>query len=138
MIRSPAFLRRMTCLAFAATLLLAFAPAVSRVLAERDATPVRTLVELCTSAGLQLVEVIQAFAGPAAQGHADAPAAPHHAAGEAACDYCALAASLPLLLLFLCALAPILVHAQRLPSTPRLRVLANLRGLGSQGPPILL
>lgn len=138
MIRSTAFLQRMTRLAFVAALLLALAPAVSRVLAERDAAPVRALVELCTGAGLQFVEVVQSFAGHAAHGHGDAPAAPHHAAGEQACDYCALAASLPLLLLFLCALAPILSRAEPLPPTVRLRALANLRGLGGQGPPRLL
>jgi hypothetical protein len=128
----------MARLALLAALLVAFAPAVSRVLAGRGAVPAQ-LAELCTTAGLQWVDVAKVFAGRAAHGGENAPAAPHHGAGEGVCGYCALAASLslPLLLHHTLAPAPVGASASWSPA-PRLKSVANLRGLGGQGPPILL
>ena len=129
----------MTRLALLAALLVAFAPAVSRLLAGHGALPASQLTELCTSAGLQLADVGKLFAGHATQGHEVPPAAPHHGEDGNACDYCTLAATLSLPLLAPHAVAPQLVAASEplLPS-PRLKAIANLRGLGGQGPPILL
>jgi hypothetical protein len=55
------------------------------------------------------------------------------------CDYCPLAASLPMVLQALVYLLPVLHrHVPPLRVAPRQRVVHNLRGLGSRGPPILL
>lgn len=129
----------MTRLALLAALLVAFAPAVSRMLAGHGALPASQLTELCTSAGLQLADVAAAFANHTTHGHEAPPTAPHHGEDGNVCDYCALAASLSLPLLALHAIAPLpAATSEPLLPAPRLKTIANLRGLGGQGPPILL
>lgn len=129
----------MTRLALLAALLVAFAPAVSRMLVGHGALPAPQLTELCTSAGLQLADVAKAFSNHATHGREAPPAAPHHGEDGNVCDYCTLAASLSLPLPALHAIAPPPPAAgEPLLPAPRLKAIANLRGLGGQGPPILL
>jgi hypothetical protein len=120
----------MTRLALVAVLLLALAPAVSRVLASGTPQVLAGWSELCTSMGLK----------PVASG---ARSVPGHVAmpdGGDYCDYCPLAASLPLLALFLAFLLPWPPRAGRVAAAaaPRLRLPANFRGLGGQGPPLAI
>ena len=123
----------MTRLALLAVLLLALAPSVSRALSAGSTQVLAGWSELCTTMGLQLLpSESRTLSGKPAP-------APMPGNGEY-CDYCPLAASLPLLLL---ALALFLPHWRRdlrpcLPAPPRLRLAANLRGLGSRGPPLPL
>lgn len=120
--------------ALVATVLASFMPTASRVIASAadDAAPV--LLEMCTAAGSKLFDATP----PGADGHGD-PAAPmSHAMGEA-CDYCVLAPPLPTLPLLPGAwtLLPQAALAT-LPSPARLKLNRNLRGLGSQAPPLAL
>lgn len=130
--RSPALFRLMLRLSLVAVLLMSVAPAVSRVLAAGDAARAPILMELCTSAGLKLIDV-SSFIG------ADEPATPAHSAVDAACGYCLLATPLPLLLLLVLALVfglaagPLFRPYTAVMPRPR-----NPRGLGSQGPPLVL
>lgn len=128
----------MTRLALLAALLVAFAPTVSRMLVGHGALPAPQLTELCTSAGLQLADVATVFADHSAHGHEIPPTTPHHGEDGNVCDYCALAASLSLPLPALHAIAPPPAAGEPLLPAPRLKTIANLRGLGGQGPPILL
>ena len=130
-IRNPAFSRPMARLALCAMLLLAFAPALSRVLAAGASGAMAGWVELCTASGLKWVDT-------AAQTGDATPAHPATPAG-ADCAYCPLASSLPPLPLSLIAQGP-------LPPLPRLAVPGRqpappapirLRGLGGQGPPTI-
>jgi hypothetical protein len=139
--RSHAFGRLMVRLALAAMLLMALAPTISRTLASgADPNgPVLRLLQMCTTAGLQ-VQSLASFLGDDVAGFAgDEHPAPHpHEPGDA-CGYCSLVTPLPLLLLLLCGLlalppvAPLFRH--RIVAR---RTLRNLRGLGAQGPPLPL
>lgn len=121
----------MTRLALLAVLLLALAPSVSRVLASGTTQVLAGWSELCTSMGLKTLP-------SEARSLSDMPA-PGMPAGGDYCDYCPLAASLSLLILFLAFLLPMPPKAVSPTWTvPRLRIPANLRGLGGQGPPALL
>lgn len=121
-------------LALVAVLLLALAPSLSRVLAAGNSPVLAGGSELCTATGLKWLAI--AAQSPAAPLGAPVPAMP---GGDAHCDYCPLAASMPLLALFVAFLLPL---PPRGPApawiAPRLRRPANLRGLGSRGPPLPL
>ena len=121
----------MTRLALLAVLLLALAPSANRVLSGASPQLLASWAELCTSTGLKWMSIeTGAFS--------DAPI-PSMPAGDDHCDYCPLAASLSPLILFLAFLLPFRANVPVLAwSVPRLRKPANLRGLGGQGPPILL
>lgn len=128
-IRNPAFSRPMARLALCAMLLLAFAPALSRVLAAGASGAMAGWVELCTASGLKWVDA----AAPAGDATPMPPATP----AGADCAYCPLASSLPPMPLALIAQVP-------LPPLPQLTMPGHhpgphapirLRGLGGQGPP---
>lgn len=132
MSRNPARFRRLTWLALVATLLLSVMPTVSRILMATVPQAAPLLMEMCTTGGRQLVDVSAFSAG------GESPAAPATMMDEA-CGYCVLATPLPLVLLLFCLLA------LRPPAAPRERRYAaprpcarNLRGLGSQAPPLVL
>ena len=123
----------MTRLALLAVLLLALAPSVSRALSAGSTQVLAGWSELCTTMGLQLL--------PSENRTLSGTPAPAPTPGNGDyCDYCPLAASLPLLLLALGLLLPSRREDARLllPAAPRLRLAANLRGLGSRGPPLPL
>ncbi|MGY1409838.1 DUF2946 family protein [Luteimonas sp. A611] len=107
------------------------APAVSRVLAASMPDGALILMEMCTKAGMKLIDV-SPFVGDVEQ-PANLPSA-----DDDACGYCALTTPAPLVLALLFAL---LLWAAQLPAlrgcTRIARPLRNLRGLGSQGPPLL-
>lgn len=116
----------------AAVLLMSIAPTVSRLLLSVVSPHQPILMELCTTAGLKLIDV----SSPNPNEESGTPA---HATTDNACGYCVLATPLPLLLLVIAILAswpPVGRHLCRyqvfLPS-PR-----NMRGIGSQGPPLAL
>lgn len=122
----------MARLALLAALLVAFAPSVSRVLTHGAAQAVAGWTQMCTSVGLAMVVTEGVLPDKKSPAPAGMPP------GDA-CAYCALAAALPIVLLFLYALVPTTPGCRDpLPVAPRLRILVNQRGLGSQGPPILL
>lgn len=123
----------MAWLALVAALLMAVAPAVSRVVVATASKSVPVLMELCTASGIKMIDVTP-FIG---ESEAVPPVVPPHM--DEACAYCTLATPLPLVLLLLFAL--LLAPATSLPArfspfSPRPR--RNLRGLGSQAPPVLL
>ena len=119
-------------LALIAMLLVAFAPSISRVLANGSTGVLAGWSQLCTSMGLKTLP-----SGDSGS-LASAPLSPMPGGGDY-CDYCPLAASLPMMLLALAFLLPVLLRHGQLPHVaPRLRSVQNLRGLGSRGPPILL
>jgi len=129
MIRSSASFRRMAWLALVAVLLASVMPTASRVIAATVSKAAPILMEMCTSAGRQVLDVSPFIA-------TEEPASPAVAAMDA-CDYCVLATPLPLVLLLFCLLA--LFPGQ--PSVVRhylalLRLPRNTRGLGSQAPPL--
>lgn len=131
MIRSPATTRRMAWLALVAVVLMAVVPTVSRITASLASHAGPVLMELCTTAGRVMVDV-SPFIGEQKQAHAMADM------GHA-CDYCALLPPLQLLLLALL----VLLLRPSLRQGPRhyqvvLRPVRNLRGLGSQAPPLPL
>jgi len=124
--------RRMAWLAVLAMLLIAAVPTVSRVLAATIPAVGPALQQMCTAAGLKVVEVIP-FGD-----ERKAPAQPMTTVGDV-CGYCLLSTPVPLILLLAFAL---LLHApappaQR-PCSLFLRLPRNLRGLGSQAPPLAL
>jgi hypothetical protein len=125
---SPAT-RHLARLSLLAMLLLALAPAVSRVLASRDAQMLAGWSQLCTRMGLQW----QATAAPGAS----EPAAPVSLlAADGDCDYCPLASSLPppprlALVLPGAPLRQDLPAQSGAPAHPR----RHLSGPGSRGPP---
>jgi len=122
----------MAWLALAAALLMAAMPTVGRVLAAADAGARPILMELCTHAGIQLVDV-SAFVGD------PAPPAGGASAMDPDCAYCVLATPL---LAVLAVLLVLLRYPPRSPaarrSLPSPQGWRNLRGLGSQGPPVAL
>lgn len=121
----------MARLALVAVLLTVAVPTASRVISTLAPTLAPVLMEMCTTAGLQVRDVSAVLPG-------DEPAPPPVAPMDA-CDYCVLSAPPPLLLLALLLLAllpvrtPIAGRRLALPRPPR-----NLRGLGSQAPPLPL
>lgn len=124
----------MAWLALVAVLLGALVPTISRAVASGTSGAAAVLMEMCTPAGRQMVDVSALLWGQ------DEPAPPPPAAAmDEACAYCVLAPPLPLVLALLLALVlyPALVPASRfcflLPPSPR-----NLRGLGSRAPPLAL
>lgn len=129
MLRSRTLDRTLTRLALLAVLLLALAPSVSRVLSGGTPQVLAGWSQLCTSMGLKsLPSEARSLPGQ--------PALP---AGGDYCDYCPLAASLPLLALFLAFVLPALNRGiAAVPAAPRLRLPGNFRGLGGQGPPLAL
>lgn len=119
-------------LALLAVLLMALAPALSRVLADAGPRMLQGWAELCTASGLKWVDTGKQ--SPVAQ----LPLGGGHAMTGGDCDYCHLAGLLPLLLLFVCAAFPRLLAGRLVfPAAPRMRPRPNLRGLGGQGPPAL-
>lgn len=124
----------MAWLALVATLLTAVMPTVSRIVASATTSASPLLLEMCTAAGIKLVEMPSPLGGDAPQpGHPMPPAM-----GDA-CGYCVLATSLPVVLLLLGLAAP---HGRTAPVAriyqTRLRLTRNARGLGSQAPPLAL
>jgi hypothetical protein len=119
-------------LALIAMLLVAFAPSISRILASGTTEVLDGWSQLCTSMGLKTLPSDDG-------GPAGAPVSKLPGGTGVDCAYCPLAASLPMLLLALVFVLPVLARHVPLPHlAPRLRVVHNLRGLGSRGPPILL
>ncbi len=120
-------------LALLAALLMAFAPSVTRWVASAGTQVMAGWTELCTTEGIKWVDTrAESPVGKPAPAPADMPMA-------ADCAYCVLAAALPLLLLCLAVLFPRLagdVIARVFPLPPARRL--RLRGLGGQGPPLLL
>src|SRR5690606_22276434 len=94
--RSTAF-RWMARLALVAVLLTVAVPTASRVVSTLAPTLAPVLMEMCTTAGLQVRDVSALLSG-------DEPAPPP-APSMDACDYCVLSAPPPLLLLALLLLA---------------------------------
>lgn len=130
MARDSTAFRHMAVLALAAMLLVAVAPTVSRVLAATASKTGPVLMEMCTMAGLKLIDV-----SPFPGGTDDEPATPAAPMGPA-CDYCVLATPLPIVLLLLFALLPWAPRRLVFPAmsvAPRFR--RNMRGLGGQAPP---
>lgn len=124
-------------LALLAALLMAFAPSVTRWVTATGSQVLAGLTELCTTDGIKWVDTrAESPVAKAPFGKAPSPAG---MAMGADCAYCTLAAVLPLLLLCIALLFPrlsggILSSVPALPPARRLR----LRGLGGQGPPVLL
>lgn len=136
MIRSPAFLRSVSRLALLAVLLMAFAPSVSRVLAGAGTQVLAGWAELCTAQGLKWVDT--ATPSTAEKSPLPAPTPAPMPMGDD-CAYCPLAASLPPLLPLFFVPHPRPAAGGIPPADPApRRMAANLRGLGGQGPPVLL
>jgi hypothetical protein len=119
-------------LALLAALLMAFAPSVTRWVSDTGSQVLAGWTELCTTGGIKWVDT---RAGSPME---ESPAPAGMPMG-AECAYCMLAAALPLLLLCIALLFPrlsgdVIASVVTLPRTRRLR----LRGLGGQGPPVLL
>jgi hypothetical protein len=135
MSRRPSIRRHLAVLALLAALLAALAPTVSRTLAATAAKGTPILMEMCTMAGIQLIDV-SPFLG-ASDGD-PAPSPPPAAPMAPACDYCVLATPL---LVVLALLLAALAWRPAPPADRRYalaqRPLRNLRGLGSQAPPVL-
>lgn len=132
MTRGSRSFRRMAWLAVLAMLLIAAVPTVSRVLAATMPTVGPALQQMCTAAGLKVVEVL-----PIGD-EGTAPVQPMTTMGDV-CGYCLLSTPVPVVVLLVFAL---LLRAPP-PPTPRayslfLRLPRNLRGLGSQAPPLAL
>ena len=124
-------------LALLAALLMAFAPSVTRWVSVAGSQVLAGWTELCTTDGIKWVDI--RTESPIAKSPLGKAPSPAGMSMGADCAYCTLAAALPLLLLCLALLFPrlpgdIVASALTLPSVRRLR----LRGLGGQGPPILL
>lgn len=131
MIRSSSRFRRTAWLALVAALLIALAPAVSRILASHAGNASTSLVEMCTATGLKLID-------PSLPVGKSDPMTPMPHMDEA-CGYCVLAA--PLLLVAALLTVP---HLRPAPAYGRhfycliLHSPRNRRGLGSQAPPLAL
>ncbi len=119
-------------LALLAALLMALAPSVTRWVTATGSQVLAGWTQLCTTDGIKWVDTRVASPAKKSPSPAGMPSG-------ADCAYCTLAAVLPLLLLciallFLRLSGGILSSVPALPPARRLR----LRGLGGQGPPILL
>lgn len=132
MIRSSAFVRPILHLALLAALLMAFAPSVTRWVASAGPQVLAGWTELCTTDGIKWVDTRE-------ESPVEKSPLPAGMPMGADCAYCTLAAALPLLLLCIAFVFPrlsghVIARAVALPYPGRLR----LRGLGGQGPPLLL
>lgn len=131
MTRSSASFRRMAWLALAAVVLSIAMPTASRVASAVAPDMAPILMEMCTTGGTRLVDVTSFLGG-------ETPAPPMSEMTEA-CDYCVL---VPPLVLALALLFCLLLHPPRSPPLRRYACLPtslrNIRGLGSQAPPIAL
>jgi hypothetical protein len=130
MIRSFANSRCLASLALAAAMLLALAPAISRVIASADPAGQSIPMALCTSADAHSVDAAapgasqDKFPGPMAAWTGDA------------CGYCALLSPpLPSLPTLLAGMPPASGATTLRLSSPIQGWPRNLRGLGSQAPP---
>ncbi|HEV7271026.1 DUF2946 family protein [Pseudoxanthomonas sp.] len=137
MIRSHAFLRPMLQLALLAALLMALAPSVTRWVTATGSQVLAGWTELCTTDGIKWVDT--RTESPVAKAPFGKVPSPAGMTMGADCAYCTLSAALPLLLLCIALLFPrvsggLPVGRPALPRVERLR----LRGLGGQGPPVLL
>ena len=124
-------------LALLAALLMAFAPSLTRWLGTTGSDVLAGWTELCTTDGIKWVDT--RAESPVAKAPFGKVPSPAGMAMGADCAYCTLSAALPVLLLCLALLFPRLsggvpVGLPALPRVGRLR----LRGLGGQGPPVLL
>ncbi|TWG92825.1 Protein of unknown function (DUF2946) [Luteimonas sp. J16] len=132
MVRQSSTFRHLAVLALLAVLLSALAPTVSRAVAATTAKGAPILMEMCTVAGIKLVDVSPFI------GAADEQPAPPASPMAPACDYCVLATPL---LVVLALLLAALAWRPAPPADRRYalaqRPLRNLRGLGSQAPPVL-
>lgn len=122
--RSAAFLRRMARLACVAVLLLAIAPAISRLRA--DAPSVAGWNAMCTSAGLAWVDA-------AASREGKRPPMEIPVGGD--CSYCPLAASLALPPVPLLLARPALCEARPARRQEWAGEALRLKGAGCRGPP---
>ena len=128
MIRSSASFRRMAWLALLAALLALAVPTASRVVATLVPKLAPVLMEMCTTAGREVIDVAPFIA-------TEEPVRPAMSMTEA-CGYCVLATPLPLVLLLFCLLSPGPIRSQLAGVyLVFLRSARNMRGLGSQGPP---
>ncbi|SDQ57192.1 Protein of unknown function [Pseudoxanthomonas sp. CF385] len=119
-------------LALLAALLMAFAPSVTRWVGTAGSQVLAGWTELCTTDGMKWVDT--RITSPAKKSPP-----PAGLPSGADCAYCTLAVALPVLLLCLALLFPrhaadVIARVVALPRVDRLR----LRGLGGQGPPVLL
>lgn len=129
--RTSASFRRVAWLALVAVLLSVAMPTASRFAAAASSGTTRVLMEMCTTAGRQVLDVSAYFG-------VEEPTPPA-TAGMDACGYCVLATPLPLVLLLLSLLALVPNGPAVVPSyLVRLRSPRNARGLGSQAPPLVL
>lgn len=112
---------------------MALAPSVSRVLASTGTQVLAGWAELCTSSGMKWVDTSKQSPSEKA-----VPDAGHASMGED-CAYCRLVDLVPLVVLFLAFVLPrIATYRSPGQDDPPQRPLQNIRGLGSQGPPIFL
>ena len=119
-------------LALVAALLMALAPSVTRWVTSAGTQVLAGWTELCTTDGIKWVDTRADSSVEKAPPPAGMPMG-------ADCAYCVLAALLPLLLLCIALTFPRLMgdaiaHVVMRPRARRTR----LRGLGGQGPPILI
>lgn len=124
-------------LALLAALLMAFAPSVTRWVTATGSQVLAGWTELCTTDGIKWVDT--RTESPVAKAPFGKVPSPAGMTMGADCAYCTLSAALPLLLLCIALLFPrvsggLPVGRPALPRVKRLR----LRGLGGQGPPVLL
>jgi len=124
-------------LALLAALLMAFAPSITRWVGDSGPQVLAGWTELCTTDGIAWVDTRDE--SPVAKPPLGKVPSPAGMTMGADCAYCTLATALPLLLLFIALQFPRLsgrnvASALTLLSARRLR----LRGLGGQGPPVLL
>ncbi|MCR6663236.1 MAG: DUF2946 family protein [Luteimonas sp.] len=125
---------RMAPLALIAALLLALVPTASRIIASVAPAAQPILMELCTGAGTHTIDV-----SPFIAVEDPRPVATASSMTGEACGYCALLPPFALLLLSVVAWLPRTPRATPLHFVaPFLRWPRNLRGLGSQAPPIAL
>lgn len=128
--RNAAFQRRMTLLAIAAMVLLALLPTAGRLWSAGANASRGAWAQMCTMAGLKLVNIASAGSStPAVPGHDG------HAGGSD-CPYCPLANAIASLLLWVAVVLPLPVSR----SWPRRHALqwvvrGHPCGLGSRGPP---
>lgn len=133
--RSPAFHTRMGLLALAAMLLLALVPTMGRLAASERDSGEGLWVQMCTMAGLELVNL----APPGAATPTPEPGGDGGHPSQGECPYCPLLGTLAALLLSLALVFPPLANERRpfanflLPRPRR-----HPCGLGSRGPPIVL
>lgn len=132
MIRSRAFFRPMHRLAMLAALLMVLMPLAGRVFATNTAQAFDGRMQMCTVDGLQWVD-----SGKISPSGESPPEGGKAGQGDD-CAYCSLvgSAASDMALPFALSLS-IATEKLAFPHSPRLRLTANWRGLGSRGPPEL-